>query len=93
MADILSNHESDQIFLDLEYFCPNFLKHKCAMKGFYEEFTQHGVESIQICIATIQRGCFVKIANLRIITSQLAFSIIVVTIPYPVRFWPGLSLI
>ena len=42
---------------------------------------QHGAESTQICIAIIYMWCFVKLANLRIKTSQLDFSTIVVTMP------------
>ena len=47
-----------------------------------QHFLAEKVQSTRICIATIQRGCFVKIANFRKIPSQLAFSINVETIPY-----------
>ena len=45
MADIMSLQESDQISLDLAYFCPieYFLQRKYAMKGFYKEYTRQGL--------------------------------------------------
>ena len=62
-------------------FCQSFNNHfRCgSFTKIFEE--EHLVDSTRICNATIQRGCLVKIAKLRILTSQLAFSIIVVTIP------------
>ena len=47
MWDILSLQKSDQVFLDLAYFCLNdfFLNNKYAVKGFYKEFTLLGLSN------------------------------------------------